>query len=120
MTLKLAKRADIVELAREFGNRKETSWEAAALLVGLCAEIEKLRGVLGPIVHEYEQTYDVDVQGDHWTQAAQIPVEVMERAKALLPRERKHVESAACWCHPTLSYTNAETGVQQWVHHEQN
>jgi hypothetical protein len=33
---------------------------------------------------------------------------------------RQHVESADCWCHPTLNYTNEETGVQHWVHHEAN
>jgi hypothetical protein len=29
-----------------------------------------------------------------------------------------HIESAECWCHPTLDYTNPETGVQLWIHHK--
>lgn len=31
-----------------------------------------------------------------------------------------HVESSDCWCHPTLDYTNPETGAQHWIHHEPN
>lgn len=30
----------------------------------------------------------------------------------------EHVEGEDCWCHPTLDYTNPETGVQHWIHHE--
>jgi len=36
------------------------------------------------------------------------------------PTARVHQESEHCWCHPTLNYTNPETGVQHWVHHEPN
>lgn len=32
---------------------------------------------------------------------------------------REHMESEACWCHPTLDYV-AENGNQVWVHHEPN
>lgn len=51
-----------------------------------CDRIAKLEAVLREIVHEYEDTYDASIEsGDtHWTAAANIPVEVMERAKALL------------------------------------
>lgn len=31
---------------------------------------------------------------------------------------REHVEREDCWCHPTLDYTDPETGVQHWIHHE--
>lgn len=27
-----------------------------------------------------------------------------------------HVESADCWCGPTLDYTDPDTGVSVWVH----
>lgn len=33
---------------------------------------------------------------------------------------REHETSADCWCHPTLDYINAETGVKHWIHHEPN
>jgi hypothetical protein len=51
-----------------------------------CDRIEKLEKVLRQIVDEYDDTYDASIEpGDsHWTAAASIPVEVMERAKALL------------------------------------
>lgn len=51
-----------------------------------CDRISKLEAVLRQIVDEYDDTYDASIEpGDtHWTAAASIPVEVMERAKALL------------------------------------
>ena len=51
-----------------------------------CDRIAKLEAVLREIVDEYEDTYDASIEpGDtHWRAAANIPVEVMERAKALL------------------------------------
>lgn len=35
-------------------------------------------------------------------------------------RAREHQESSECWCHPTLDYSNPETGAKHWIHHEQN
>lgn len=35
-------------------------------------------------------------------------------------KEREHVDSGDCWCHPTLNYINPETGAQHWIHHEPN
>jgi hypothetical protein len=51
-----------------------------------CDRISKLESVLRQIVSEYDNTYDASCEpGDsYWTSAASIPVEVMERAKALL------------------------------------
>jgi hypothetical protein len=46
----------------------------------------KLEDVLREIVNEYEATYDADCEGGTWTGAASIPVDVMERAQALLLR----------------------------------
>lgn len=46
--------------------------------------IDKLEAVLRQIVDEYSNTYDADCKGGHWTAAASIPVEVMERARSLL------------------------------------
>ena len=55
-------------------------------LVRLRAVNAELLSCLKAIVHEYDNTYDASIEpGDtHWTAAANIPVEVMERAKALL------------------------------------
>jgi hypothetical protein len=55
-----------------------------ASLDAACNRIGKLESVLRQIVHEYDQTYDGDCNNGHWTVAASIPVEVMERAKDLL------------------------------------
>jgi hypothetical protein len=51
--------------------------------------------------------------------------EGMAKAEAALAAQRAgletgpvHVESKDCWCHPTLDYTDPETGVQHWIHHE--
>lgn len=57
-----------------------------ASLDAACNRIEKLEKVLREIVAEYDDTYDASIEpGDaYWTAAASIPVEVMERAKALL------------------------------------
>jgi hypothetical protein len=51
-----------------------------------CNRIAKLEAVLREIVHEYDNTYDASIEpaDSRWTAAASIPVEVMERAKALL------------------------------------
>jgi len=49
-----------------------------------CDRIAKLEAVLREIVHEYDQTYSAECDGDYWKGAASIPVAVMERAKALL------------------------------------
>jgi hypothetical protein len=59
---------------------------AKQTLDAACNRIEKLEKVLREIVDEYDDTYDASIEpGDsHWTAAASIPVEVMERAKALL------------------------------------
>lgn len=58
---------------------------SAQSLEAACNRIEKLEAVLREIVHEYDQTYDGDQHSDgSWTSAACIPVEVMERAQALL------------------------------------
>lgn len=47
--------------------------------------IDKLEATLRQIVHEYDQTYDGEIHGNGaWSSAASIPVDVMERAKALL------------------------------------
>lgn len=57
-----------------------------ATLDAACDRIAKLEAVLRAIVEEYDDTYDASIEpGDsHWTAAASIPVDVMERAKALL------------------------------------
>lgn len=49
-----------------------------------CNRIEKLEAVLRAIVHEYDNTYDGDCEDGIWTAAANIPVEVMQRAQELL------------------------------------
>lgn len=47
--------------------------------------IDKLEAVLRQIVQEYDQTHDGEIHSDgSWTSAASIPIEVMERAQALL------------------------------------
>lgn len=47
--------------------------------------IDKLEAVLRQIVHEYDQTHGGEIHSDGtWSSAASIPVEVMERAQALL------------------------------------
>jgi uncharacterized protein (UPF0335 family) len=47
--------------------------------------IETLERVLRDIVSEYDDTYDAEVDTTgYWSSAASIPVDVMERAKALL------------------------------------
>ena len=47
--------------------------------------IAKLEAVLRDIVREYDQTYDGEIHNDgSWTSAASIPVDVMNRAVALL------------------------------------
>lgn len=53
-----------------------------------CDRIAKLEAVLREIVHEYDNTYDASIEpGDsHWTAAASIPVEVMERAERLIKK----------------------------------
>lgn len=54
-------------------------------LSAACNRIEKLEAVLREIVSEYDQTYDGEIHSDgSWTSAASIPVEVMQRAQALL------------------------------------
>lgn len=50
----------------------------------LVAERNALRAVLKEIVHEFDQTYDVDCDGGHWRAPASIPAQVMERAKRLV------------------------------------
>lgn len=55
----------------------ETYWAAVD-------RIDKLEAVLRQIVREYDQTYDADCEEGIWTSAASIPVEVMQRAQALL------------------------------------
>lgn len=47
-------------------------------------------------------------------------VALLDGQQAGQPALRVHVESAECWCSPTLDYTNPETGQQVWVHHEPN
>jgi hypothetical protein len=32
----------------------------------------------------------------------------------------EHIESADCWCQPTLNYVDPDTGTQHWIHHESN
>jgi hypothetical protein len=50
-----------------------------------CDRIARLEAVLREIVREYDQTHDGEIHSDgSWTHAASIPVEVMERAQALL------------------------------------
>lgn len=31
-----------------------------------------------------------------------------------------HLASPDCWCHPTLTYVNKDTGAKHWLHHEPN
>lgn len=38
----------------------------------------------------------------------------------VIPIRRWHEDSGNCWCHPTLDYTNQETGAKHWIHHEPN
>lgn len=33
---------------------------------------------------------------------------------------RQHIPFEDCWCHPTLNYTDPDTGNQHWIHHEPN
>lgn len=62
------------------------AWFSEQALVDAIERIAKLEAVLRQIVDEYDDTYDASIEpGDsYWTAAASIPVEVMERAKALL------------------------------------
>lgn len=41
-------------------------------------------------------------------------------ARTGLETRREHVESADCWCSPTLDYLDAETGRAVYVHHKGN
>jgi hypothetical protein len=70
--------ATLVQPMREMAHKQT--------LDAACDRIAKLEKVLRQIVDEYDDTYDASIEpGDsYWTSAASIPVEVMERAKALL------------------------------------
>jgi hypothetical protein len=59
--------------------------ESAITINAAADRIEKVEGVLREILHAYENTYDAECEpGGVWIAAASIPIDVMERAKALL------------------------------------
>jgi hypothetical protein len=64
-------------------DRSSTSEKLEAACRSLRTRNDALTKVLREIVVEYDQTYDVDIDG-MWTSAASVPVEVMERAKRLV------------------------------------
>lgn len=33
-----------------------------------------------------------------------------------MPNDDKHICSPKCWCEPTVSYQDEETGVKVWLH----
>lgn len=43
-----------------------------------------------------------------------------EQKKPLIvtTQSAEHIESEQCWCHPTLEYTEPETGTRVWKHHQ--
>lgn len=75
---------EIVETTLITPARLASAEARLATLEAACNRIDKLEQVLRQIVHEYDQTYDAECEVGNWRGAACIPVEVMERAKALL------------------------------------
>lgn len=74
----------IIEIADEVAEIRAIGGE----LTRLRAVNAELLSCLKAIVHEYDNTYDASIEpGDsHWTAAASIPVEVMQRAERVIKK----------------------------------